>query len=93
MDSRYTTFTLYTLGATAVVAALHATRSRLYLSLAKHRSLSGHARMARRIASLVPYYAFGEEDFFQSDGAPEVIASRRRQAFMRLAQLLSLIHI
>jgi len=87
MDSRYTTFTLYTLGATAVVAALHATRSRLYLSLAKHRSLSGHARMARRIASLVPYYAFGEEDFFRSDGAPEEVASRRRQAFMRLAQL------
>jgi glutamate-1-semialdehyde 2,1-aminomutase len=87
MDSRYTTLTLYALGATAVVAALHTTKSRLYLTLAKHRSLSGHARMARRIASLVPYYAFGEEDFFHSDGAPEEIACRRRHAFMRLAQL------
>jgi len=87
MDSQYTTFTLYALGATAVVAALHATKSRFYLTLAKHPSLGGHARMARRIASLVPYYAFGEEDFFRSDGAPEEIASRRRNAFMRMAQL------
>src|SRR5215468_10051341 len=87
MASRYTTFTRYALGATAAIAALHATKSRLYLSLAKHRSLSGHARMARRIASLVPYYAFGEEDFFRSDGAPEEIACRRRDAFTRLAEL------
>ena len=54
MDSRYTTLTLYALGATAAIAALYATKSRLYLTLAKHPSLSGHARMARRIASLVP---------------------------------------
>jgi glutamate-1-semialdehyde 2,1-aminomutase len=87
MDSRYTTFTLYALGATAVIAALHTAKSRLHLTLAKHRSLSGHARMARRIASLVPSYTFGEEDFFRSDGPPEEIAHRRRQAFMRLAQL------
>src|SRR5215468_4409589 len=87
MDSRYATFTLYALGATAVIAVLHTAKSRLYLTLAKHRSLSGHARMARRIASLVPYYAFGEEDFFRSDGAPEEIACRRRSGFMRLAQL------
>src|SRR5262252_4082835 len=87
MDSRYATFTLYALGATAAIAALHTTKSRLYLTLAKHRSLSGHARIARRIASLVPYYAFGEKDFFRSDGAPEEIACRRQRAFMRLAQL------
>jgi glutamate-1-semialdehyde 2,1-aminomutase len=87
MDSRYVTFTLYALGATAVLAALRRAKSRLYLSLAKHPSLSGHARMARRIASLVPFYEFDEQEFFRSDGAPDAIACRRRDGFMRLAQL------
>src|SRR5215471_5410349 len=87
MDSRYVTITLYALGATAAVAALGRTKSRLYLTLAKHPSLSGHARMARRIAQLVPRYEFGEEEFFRCDGAPDAIAARRRSGFMRLAQL------
>ena len=87
MDSRYVTFTLYALGATAVIAALGKAKSRLYLTLAKHPSLSGHARMARRIARLVPRYEFGEEEFFRCDGAPDEIAARRRSGFMRLAEL------
>lgn len=87
MDSRYLTFTLYALGAAALIAALAKAKSRLELSRAKHRSLTGHARMARRIASLVPFYEFDEAEFFRSDGAPKEIAARRRAGFMRLAQL------
>jgi glutamate-1-semialdehyde 2,1-aminomutase len=87
MDSRYVTITLYALGATAAFAALGRTKSRLYLTLAKHPSLSGHARMARRIAQLVPHYEFGEEEFFRCDGAPDEIAARRRSGFRRLAEL------
>src|SRR5262249_45299575 len=87
MDSRYVTFTLYALGATAVIAALGKAKSRLYLTLAKHPSLSGHARMARRLARLVPRYEFGEEEFFRCDGAPDEIAALRRSGFMRLAEL------
>jgi glutamate-1-semialdehyde 2,1-aminomutase len=87
MDSRYLTVTLCALGAAALIAALAKAKSRLELSRAKHRSLTGHARMARRIASLVPFYEFDEAEFFRSDGAADEVAARRRAGFMRLAQL------
>ena len=45
-------------------AALAKAKPRLELSLAKHRSLAGHARLARRVASLIPGYELGEERFF-----------------------------
>ena len=41
------------------------------LSKAKHQSLTGHARMARRVASLLPFYEYDEARFFRSDDAPE----------------------
>ena len=56
------------------------------LSKAKHRSLSGHSRMARRIAAMVPYYEYGDERFFRVDGAPEEVAARREAGFTRLAR-------
>jgi glutamate-1-semialdehyde 2,1-aminomutase len=62
---------------------------RVQLSLAKHRSLTGHARMARRLARLIPFYEYDEARFFRADGAPDAIATRRRQAFMQLAALYS----
>jgi glutamate-1-semialdehyde 2,1-aminomutase len=58
---------------------------RLQLSRAKHRSLAGHSRMARRFAGLVPFYEYGEEQFFRADGAPDPVAAARRAGFMRLA--------
>ena len=62
---------LYGLGAGAAAAfGLPALKSRLELSRAKHRSLAGHARLARRVAALVPGYAHGEDRFFSVDGAP-----------------------
>jgi glutamate-1-semialdehyde 2,1-aminomutase len=87
MDTRFVTFGLYALGAAALVAALGKAKARLQLSGAKHRSLTGHARLSRRVASLVPFYEFGEDQFFSSDGAPAEIAARRRAGFMRLAQV------
>src|SRR5262249_9204914 len=87
MDSRYVIVTLYALGATAVLVALRRAKLRLYLSWPKHPSLSGHPRMPRRIAALVPFYEFRDGEFFRSDGAPDAIAGRRRAGFMRLAQL------
>ena len=62
---------------------------RLQLSLAKHRSLTGHSRMARRFASLVPFYEYGESQFFSTDGAPENVVAARRAGFRRLAQLFA----
>ncbi len=73
--------------AAAAALFLPAARMRLELSKAKHPSLTGHARMARRVAALVPYYAYGEERFFRSDNAPQEIAERRRSGFARLAEL------
>ena len=58
---------------------------RLQLSRAKHRSLAGHARWSRRLARLVPFYEYDEEQFFRADDAPEHIGEQRRAAFARLA--------
>jgi glutamate-1-semialdehyde 2,1-aminomutase len=60
---------------------------RLQLSRAKHRSLAGHVRWGRRLARLIPYYEYDEEQFFRADDAPQEIAEKRRAAFRRLAAL------
>src|SRR3984885_8228930 len=62
---------------------------RWQLSLAKHRSLTGHSRMARRFASLVPFYEYDESRFFRADGAPEEVAAARRAGFLRLAAVFA----
>jgi len=82
-----TTLAVCGIGAAALATSMLTLGRRLELSQAKHRSLAGHARMARRIASLVPYYEHGEERFFCADGAPAEIAAQRRDGFMRLAAL------
>lgn len=87
MDSGYTTLSLYALGATALTTSLAKLKTRLELSRAKHRSLSGHSRMSRRIASLIPFYEYDEQAFFRSDDPPEEVALRRRAGFMRLSEL------
>jgi glutamate-1-semialdehyde 2,1-aminomutase len=79
---------LYGLGAGAAAAlGLPALKARLELSRAKHPSLAGHARLARRMAALVPGYRYDEERFFCADGAPDEIATRRRAGFARLSAL------
>jgi glutamate-1-semialdehyde 2,1-aminomutase len=62
---------------------------RLQLSRAKHRSLTGHSRMARRFASLVPFYEYDEALFFRVDAAPDDIAAARRAGFVRLAGIFA----
>src|SRR4051812_9266860 len=74
-------------GAAALGVGFTRVRSRLALSMAKHRSLTGHSRMARRAARLIPFYEYDEEQFFRCDNAPADIAARRRDGFMRLASL------
>ncbi len=59
-------------------------KRRLELSRAKHRSLAGHARMAKRVATLIPGYAYDENEFFSSDGAPDAVAERRKSGLNRL---------
>jgi glutamate-1-semialdehyde 2,1-aminomutase len=78
---------LAALGGAGALAALPALKRRIELSRAKHRSLAGHARLSRRVAGQVPYYAFEGDRFFDADGAPAEIASRRRAGVERLAEL------
>jgi glutamate-1-semialdehyde 2,1-aminomutase len=58
---------------------------RIELSRAKHRSLAGHSRIARRLAKLLPGYQFSEEEFFACDGASTAISLQRKAGFDRLA--------
>ncbi len=78
---------MYALGALALALALPKLKTRLELSKAKHPSLAGHARMARRIAALVPHYEYDESRFFCCDGAPPNVVVQRRAGFLRLAAL------
>jgi glutamate-1-semialdehyde 2,1-aminomutase len=78
------TLVLSALAAGVAAAAAPAAWRRLQLSRAKHRSLAGHARIARRIAKLLPGYRYSDAEFFACDGAgPEVVA-RRETAFRHL---------
>jgi glutamate-1-semialdehyde 2,1-aminomutase len=87
MESRYTLFALSALGAAVLIASLAKLKTRLELSKAKHRSLAGHARMGKRIASLIPFYEYDEAQFFRADSAPDDIAARREAGFARLSKL------
>jgi glutamate-1-semialdehyde 2,1-aminomutase len=78
-------FPLLALGALAWV--LPKAKQRLELSRAKHRSLAGHSRIAKRIAGLLPGYNYDETLFFNSDGAGSAVVERRRDGFFKLAAL------
>jgi glutamate-1-semialdehyde 2,1-aminomutase len=75
-----------------LAAAWPLAMQRLALSRAKHPSLTGHSRMAKRVARLVPGYTYDEAAFFGSDGAPSDVQTRRRQGFARLAGHLNTRH-
>jgi len=81
------TLPLYVAGAAAVAAALPRLKRRLELSRAKHPSLTGHSRMAKRVARLIPFYEYDEACFFAADGAPDEVIALRRQGFADLAEL------
>ena len=75
----------YIFGAAAAAGLAYKVKARLELSKAKHPSLRGHSKMSRRVAALVPFYEYDEATLFRSDDAPEDVANRRRDGFMRLA--------
>jgi glutamate-1-semialdehyde 2,1-aminomutase len=79
----------YVLAGLALAFLLRKAYVRLQLSAAKHRSLAGHSRMARRFASWVPFYEYGEARFFSADGAPADVAAARRAGFARLTALFA----
>jgi glutamate-1-semialdehyde 2,1-aminomutase len=80
------------LGVAALAGLAPALRRRWLLSRAKHPSLTGHSRMAKRLARWLPGYAYDEATFFACDGAPPALAERRRAAFMALGERLQQRH-
>jgi glutamate-1-semialdehyde 2,1-aminomutase len=81
-----TTYTLTALAAAATALLVPLAVRRLQLSMAKHPSLTGHSRMAKRVARLLPGYAYDEARFFNCDGAPEHVAHQRKQALLALGE-------
>jgi len=81
------TIALSALALGALAWGLPKAAQRLQLSRAKHRSLAGHSRLAKRVARLIPGYAYDEARFFASDGAPAEVQAQRRSAMERLATL------
>src|SRR5579872_902299 len=85
MDSRYTTHALQALGSGALTTSLGKLKGRIALSKSKHRSLTGHARIARRVAAMVPFYEYDQQGFFRADEPPDEIARQREAGFRRLS--------
>lgn len=77
---------IYGVGGGALLYGLQRAKTRLDLSLAKHRSLAGHPRMARRVAALMPTYSYDETTAFSLDGAPSEVIKNRRTALAALAE-------
>jgi glutamate-1-semialdehyde 2,1-aminomutase len=87
MDSPLPILALSAVAITGAATVFPKLNARLALSRAKHRSLTGHSKMSRMVARLVPFYEFGIDDFFRSDGAPAEVALQRQDGFFKLAAL------
>jgi glutamate-1-semialdehyde 2,1-aminomutase len=77
----FNSLALYSAGGLALLSGLRGVKQRAELSLAKHRSLAGHPRNARRLASFLPSYRYDEAYAFGVDGAPDDVVARRKVAF------------
>ena len=76
-------------GSAALFAAFQKVKARAELSLAKHKSLAGHPRTARRIAALLPTYHYDESEVFALDGAPPATVAQRKAAFDNLVATIA----
>ena len=72
---------LSALGAAVLLMVATRLRNRVELSLAKHRSLAGHPRIAKRISALFRTYSYEEVDAFGLDGATPSVVEDRKRAF------------
>ncbi len=80
------------MGFGALAALAPSIYRRFQLSRAKHPSLAGHSRMAKRLARLLPGYHFDDQVFFKCDNAPFEIENLRRTAFFKIAEVLKVRH-
>ena len=78
----------YAAGATALTGSL--VGGQATARTCRRRSIrrsTGHARLARRVASLIPFYEYDEQRFFRSDDPPDDVAAQRSDGFQRLAAI------
>ncbi len=75
---------LSALGAAVLLMVATRLRDRVELSLAKHRSLAGHPRIAKRISALFRTYSYDEVTAFGLDGATPSVVEDRKRAFRAL---------
>jgi glutamate-1-semialdehyde 2,1-aminomutase len=75
-------------GIAAAALAAPPALARLQLSLAKHPSLTGHGRMAKRLAAWLPAVHYDEARFFAADSAPPAVVAQRRAGFDGLVDRL-----
>src|SRR3954471_11230588 len=87
MDSPLSILSLSAAAIAGAAVTFPKLQARLALSRAKHRSLTGHSKMSKMVARLVPHYDFDIDDFFRSDGAPNDVAMQRQDGFFRLSGL------
>lgn len=76
-------------GSVALLGAVRKIKNRAELSLAKHRSLAGHPRIAKRIAAQLPTYSYSAEEAFGLDGAVPTVVAGRQRAFASLVAQFS----
>ena len=86
------TFVLSAVALAALAATAPRAWRRLQLSQAKHPSLTGHSRMAKRVAGQIPGYAYDEAAFFASDDPPAELIAQRKAGFQQLARQLREAH-
>ncbi len=85
-----------TAAAVAIVAATSAAwlvptaLQRIQLSRAKHPSLIGHVRLAKRLSRWLPGYQYDDAGFFASDGAPAQVVAQRKAGMATLADSFAL---
>jgi glutamate-1-semialdehyde 2,1-aminomutase len=87
MDSPLPILSLSAAALAGAAAAFPKIQARVALSRAKHRSLTGHSKMSKLVARLVPHYEYSIGEFFAADGAPKEVATQRQDGFFRLADL------
>lgn len=78
----------YLAGGVGSLWGLAKAQQRIELSLAKHRSLAGHPRTARRVAGWLPRYSYTLAQALAVDGAPPEVQARRQASLERLTTTL-----
>ena len=64
MDSSLPILSLSAAAVAGAAAVFPKLQARLALSRAKHRSLTGHSKMSKMVARLLPHYGFDIDGFF-----------------------------